>query len=189
MIKYNTMGNDGKPMHGHQSLYWNRHLFSETEGIHRTGCSYKYILLHSNFPSTEIGEADLAVPCIYVYGVYTQPWNTAECKLASPTYTCQLKGLYARSKANKWTHSTQVGCAESGWGVLGGLRAALRIGVQSQSTYICRVQSCVWRLPKYWPPTPLSTQRVCPPPAPKAGGTHSRGGKGVGGQYFGRRQT
>ncbi len=24
-------------------------------------------------------------------------------------------------------------------------------------------------LPKYWPPTPLSTQRVCPPPAPKAG--------------------
>jgi hypothetical protein len=25
------------------------------------------------------------------------------------------------------------------------------------------VQSCVWRFPKYWPPTPLSTQRVCPP--------------------------
>ncbi len=22
-------------------------------------------------------------------------------------------------------------------------------------TYICRVQSCVWRLPKYWPTTPL----------------------------------
>jgi hypothetical protein len=36
---------------------------------------------------------------------------------------------------------------------------------------------------------PLSTQLVCPPPAPKAGGTHSPGGEGVGGQYFGRRQT
>jgi hypothetical protein len=52
---------------------------------------------------------------------------------------------------------------------------------ESQSTYICRVQSSVWRLPKYWPPTPLSTKRVCPPPAPEAGGTHSPGGKGVGG--------
>ncbi len=27
----------------------------------------------------------------------------------------------------------------------------------------------------------LSTQRVCPPPAPKAGDTHFRGGGGVGG--------
>jgi hypothetical protein len=27
-------------------------------------------------------------------------------------------------------------------------------------------------------------QRVCPPPAPKAGGTHSPGGEGVGCQYF-----
>jgi hypothetical protein len=38
-------------------------------------------------------------------------------------------------------------------------------------------------------PPPLSTQRVCPPPAPKAGGTHSPGGEEVEGQYFGRRQT
>jgi hypothetical protein len=38
-------------------------------------------------------------------------------------------------------------------------------------------------------PPPLSTQRVCPPHAPKAGGTHSLGSDGVGGQYFGRRQT
>jgi hypothetical protein len=58
--------------------------------------------------------------------------------------------------------------------------------VNPQSTYICRVQSCVWRLPKYWPPpspNPLSTQRVCPPPAPKAGGIHSPGGEG-GGSIF-----
>ncbi len=47
--------------------------------------------------------------------------------------------------------------------------------LDTQSTYIRRVQSCVWRLPKYWPPTPLSNQRVCPPPAPKAEGTlHTR---------------
>ncbi len=39
-----------------------------------------------------------------------------------------------------------------------------------QSTYLCRVQSSVWRLPLYWPPSPLSTKRVCPPPAPKVGG-------------------
>ncbi len=61
-----------------------------------------------------------------------------------------------------------------------------------QSTYICRVQGCVWRLPKHWPPTPLSTQRVCPTPAPKAGGgVNIRWAvRGVGGgQYFGRLQT
>ncbi len=50
----------------------------------------------------------------------------------------------------------------------------------SQSTYIYSVQSSVWRLPNYWPPPPLTTQRVCPPPAPKAGGTNSPGGEGVG---------
>ncbi len=32
--------------------------------------------------------------------------------------------------------------------------------IYSLNTYICRVQSSVWRLPKYWPPPhPLSTQR------------------------------
>ncbi len=39
-------------------------------------------------------------------------------------------------------------------------------------------------------PHPLYTQRLCPPPAPKAGGgTHSPGCEGVGGHYCGRRQT
>jgi hypothetical protein len=40
---------------------------------------------------------------------------------------------------------------------------------------VCRVQSSVWRLPNYC---------VCPPPAPKAGGTHSPGGEGGGGSRF-----
>jgi hypothetical protein len=48
---------------------------------------------------------------------------------------------------------------------------------------IGRVQSCVLCLPKYWPPTPLSTRKVCSSPATKAGGTHAlarqRGGWGV----------
>ncbi len=48
-----------------------------------------------------------------------------------------------------------------------------------QSTYICRVQSCVWRLPKYWPP-PLHPARVSFPRT--KGGLHTRwvrGGWGV----------
>jgi hypothetical protein len=40
-----------------------------------------------------------------------------------------------------------------------------------------------------WEEGPLSNQRVCLPPAPKARGTHSPGREGVSGQYFGRRQT
>ncbi len=34
------------------------------------------------------------------------------------------------------------------------------------------------------PPIPLSARRACPPPATKAGGTHSRGGEGDGGSIF-----
>ncbi len=43
-------------------------------------------------------------------------------------------------------------------------------GLRSQSTYIRRVQSGVWRLPKYWPPAPShSPPSECVlPPAPKA---------------------
>ncbi len=48
-----------------------------------------------------------------------------------------------------------------------------------RSREIIRGQSNVWRLPKYWPPTP----------SPPGGRTHSLGREGVGGQYFGRRQT
>ncbi len=44
---------------------------------------------------------------------------------------------------------------------------------------IGRVQSCVLRLPKYLPPTPLSARRVCPPRRAERGW----------GQYFGRRET
>jgi hypothetical protein len=52
---------------------------------------------------------------------------------------------------------------------------------KSQSTYICRVQSSVWRLPKILTPHPLSTQRMCPPLAPKEGGGYTlAGGEGVG---------
>jgi hypothetical protein len=46
-----------------------------------------------------------------------------------------------------------------------------------QSTYICRVQSCAWRLPKYWPPPP-SPPSECVLPPHQSGGTHSPGGGG-----------
>jgi hypothetical protein len=54
---------------------------------------------------------------------------------------------------------------------------------QAQSTELCLASS------KILTPHPLSTQRMCPPPAPKAVGTRSPGGEGVGGWYFGKRQT
>ncbi len=45
-------------------------------------------------------------------------------------------------------------------------------GPYPQSTYICRVQSCVWRLPKYWPPTPPSPPKECVlPPHQRRGDT------------------
>jgi hypothetical protein len=46
-----------------------------------------------------------------------------------------------------------------------------------------RAVSCVFRNIDP-PPTPLSTRRVCPPPATKLGGTHSQGGEGGGGSIF-----
>ncbi len=58
-------------------------------------------------------------------------------------------------------------------------------GEGAQSTYFTvRGQSYFSRLPKYWPPIPLSARRVCPLPATKAGGTHSPGGEGDWGSIF-----
>ncbi len=59
-----------------------------------------------------------------------------------------------------------------------------RIGL-AQSTYVCRVQSSVWRLPKYWPPQPLSTQWVCHPRTKGGGGGRVLAGRwGGGGLIF-----
>jgi hypothetical protein len=35
-----------------------------------------------------------------------------------------------------------------------------KYGLKAQSTYVCWVQISVWRLPKYWPPTPLHPPSV-----------------------------
>jgi hypothetical protein len=54
----------------------------------------------------------------------------------------------------------------------------------AQSTYICRVQSCVWRLPNIDPPPPSPLSECVLPP--------HRAVRGWGGSifwYFGRRQT
>ncbi len=52
------------------------------------------------------------------------------------------------------------------------------LAFQPQSIYICRVQSSVLRLPKYWPPTPRPSECVLPP-YQRLGGTHSPGREGV----------
>ncbi len=59
-----------------------------------------------------------------------------------------------------------------------------KYGLVQRGFDIGRVQSCVLRLLKYWPPTPLSTRRVCPLPATGGGGIHSPGGEGGGGSIF-----
>ncbi len=45
-----------------------------------------------------------------------------------------------------------------------------------QSTYVCRVQSSVWRLPKYWPPTPYPPGECVLPLHQRRGSTHLPGG-------------
>ncbi len=56
--------------------------------------------------------------------------------------------------------------------------------VNEQSTYVCRVQSIVWRLPKYWPPSPFPPSECVLLPYQRRRGTHSPGGEGVGGSIF-----
>jgi len=56
----------------------------------------------------------------------------------------------------------------------------------TQSTYIYRGQSSVWRLPNFWPPPPLPLESVSSSRT-KGGGVHTR--RAARGQYFGRRQT
>jgi hypothetical protein len=45
-----------------------------------------------------------------------------------------------------------------------------------------------WVFQNIDPPTPLSTRRMCSPPATKAGGTHLPGGEGGGGSIFWKTQ-
>ncbi len=62
----------------------------------------------------------------------------------------------------------------------------LKVGLTSQSTYIHRIQSSVWRLPNYWlpVPTPSPPSECVLPPHQRRWGTHSPGGEGVGGSLF-----
>jgi hypothetical protein len=143
----------------------------------------------SILPASERGEADLAVSYIHMSMVCTHNHEIRHSvNWPPPTYTCQLKGLYARSKANKWTHCTQVGCAESGWGMLG-YRLRSELGCSHKVlTYVeYRAGFGVFQNIDSPPPSPPS--ECVRPPHQRRGGTHSPGGKGVGGQYFGRRQT
>ncbi len=61
----------------------------------------------------------------------------------------------------------------------------IRVSFLPQSTHICRVQSCVWRLPKYWPPpTPLPLASVSSPRIKGGSTVHTRRAAGGGGSIF-----
>jgi hypothetical protein len=61
-------------------------------------------------------------------------------------------------------------------------------GLRAQSTYITvRGQSYFSRLPKYWPPSPSPPGECVPPAFVAGGGQTRRAERGMGGQYFGRR--
>ncbi len=49
-----------------------------------------------------------------------------------------------------------------------------------KSTYTYRVQSSVWRLRNYWPPTPFPPSECVLPPLQRWGDTHLPGGEGGG---------
>jgi hypothetical protein len=102
-------------------------------------------------------------------------------------YLLACKDLYSEAKVCcSWVVSDLTARQ-----VLGSILSRTILWVISQSTYISRVQSSVWRLPNYWPTTP-SPPSGCVLPRTKGGpggGTHSPGCGEVGGQYFGRRRT
>jgi hypothetical protein len=65
------------------------------------------------------------------------------------------------------------------------LAGLVQDGWDPQSTYICRVQSSVWRLPKYWPPTPSPPSECVLPPHQRRGVPTRRAVRGwEGGQYL-----
>jgi hypothetical protein len=59
---------------------------------------------------------------------------------------------------------------------------------ERRETITVRGRSYFSRLPKNWPPIPLSARRVCsvPPAFVAGGGQTRRAERGMGGQYFGR---
>ncbi len=59
----------------------------------------------------------------------------------------------------------------------------------AQSTYIYRVQSSVWRSTELLTPTPSPPSECVLPPHQRRGVHTRRAGRGVGGQYLGRRHT
>ncbi len=81
--------------------------------------------------------------------------------------------------------------SESGWDVSPALIShfsPLSIEFYPQSKYFTvRGQYYFSRLLKYWPPIPLSPASLSFP-RNKGGGTHSPGERGMGGQYFGKRE-
>ncbi len=69
------------------------------------------------------------------------------------------------------------------------LKKVVWILAERREIITVRGQSYVSRLPKYWPPIPLSARRVVLPTQQRRGVHTRREERGMGGQYFGRRVT
>ncbi len=99
----------------------------------------------------------LAAPTFFPY------FNRTLFKSQHKTYSCMPPNVYVlRLSHDKNYHKMQK----------------FLVFAAKRREIIVRGQSYFSRLPKYWPPIPLSARRVCPPPATKAEVTHSPGGDG-----------
>ncbi len=136
----------------------------------------------------------------YIHRVQSSVWRLQNsepilCNSCGGTFAAYVPALLtvcttfpklAHNISIQWPHTWLTTIYKRSW-------AALRSWDPPPSDRSNMFSNPCSELPNYWPPPthPLSTQRLCLPPAPKAGGggTHSPVGEGVGGQYFGRRQT
>ncbi len=154
---------------------WNQYFFYQGHRHRKVSIAYRepeflsYRMIWGHPPrplQASVGE-------LYIQGVERQrggkPFRT-EKEVGGPKSYDSLETLVLYIQNTRFTHH--------------------RSGFRPQSTYICRVQSSVLRLPKYWPPTSSPPSECALSPHQRRGGVHIRRAvRGVGDQYFGRRQT
>ncbi len=175
----------------HEAAYIIQYLFPSSNIVaiiysHRILVSLCFTIY--SVPARRDYDTEYHSVCSFVWIGFFHPLSTSEC--VSPSHLdpgrghTRLRwggggGLEPIQTIGQVTLALCILCAQHYYRIVTCLQGQR---TRAQSTYICRVQSSVWRLPKYWTPTAL-------PPHQRRGGTHSPGGEVVGGQYFGRRQT
>ncbi len=128
-------------------------------------------------------------------------WRKKFCPIFKNYWSFYPKNCHQALKIWVWDPGSEIRDPEktySGSRIQGSKRHRI---TDPQHCFICSVkttkylhrvqQSCVWLLPKYWPPHPPLLLASVSSPAPKVGGVHYTlaGWWGGGGQYFGRRET